>query len=232
MVAVDRGLKNESVVGTERTYVTWYRFTAFVVMYVPFGALITATACSLSLAFVLPDVVRSSSSALEVVLAILIFGFGGGFFLFLAVGFVTWLVASAWHWEAVRADSQGMTFARRPVPGSRRVMVPWRDLEAVVLFPIPTGPPYNGGLGVGLRLLPGSRRPAGFLDPDSWWAWLRQPPLVFPTPRRVGAYRIVRGFDLDVDVLGAVIREYAPHVLCLDQAHPPYERLYTWMVPK
>jgi hypothetical protein len=218
--------------GAGRTYVTRYRFTRFVGTYVAFSALVFVVGAvvfpwNVANVRLVPVPTRS-----EWVLLAVVFGLVELAMVFFAAAMVSWLVASARHWEAIRADPRGVTFARRPILGSRAVVMPWRDLHAVVFFSVPVGRPYYGGLGVGLRLRAGAPRPAGYRDTNSRWTWLRELALFGPPrPAGLGAYRIVRGFDLDADEFVGVVREHAPQVQIVptgDFDGP----MYTVMVPK
>jgi hypothetical protein len=55
----------------------------------------------------------------------------GGFIVGLGL---SWIVAAARHWTALRVDQDGVTLGRRPFPGSRPVTVPWSDIETIVVF--------------------------------------------------------------------------------------------------
>jgi len=229
---VDGAPENGGMVSTERTYVTRYRFTRFVGTFVTFSAAIFVVGAvvfpwSVVSVKLVPVPTRS-----EWVLLAVVFVFVELTMVFFGAAMVSWLVASAQHWEAIRADSRGVSFARRPILGSRTVVMPWRDLDALVFFSVPVGRPYYGGLGVGLRQRRGAPRPAGYRDTNSRWTWLRELPLFGPPrPAGLGAYRIVRGFDLNVDEFVGVVREYAPQVEIVptDDLDGP---MYTVMVPK
>ena len=212
--------------GTDPTYVTRYCLTPSITFLMSYLAVVMS-ACVVIFPYTFVDQLRHSPETADIVLMVVVLGSLEGFCLFMAVGSVAWLVATARHWEALRADRQGMTLARRPMPGSRTVTVPWPDIEAVVVFSIPARKPYYfGGLAVGLRLLSGASRPPGFRDPDSVWAWPRRPPLVIPTPDGVNGFRTVQGYDLDDKALGSVIRAYAPHVQYRGRPRPEIPHLY------
>src|SRR5256714_5751566 len=157
---VDGAPENGGMVSTERTYVTRYRFARFVGTFVTFSAAIFVVGAvvfpwSVVSVKLVPVPTRS-----EWVLLAVVFVFVELTMVFFGAAMVSWLVASARHWEAIRADSRGVSFARRPILGSRTVVMPWRDLDALVFFSVPVGRPYYGGVGGGPAPPPGGPPPA------------------------------------------------------------------------
>jgi hypothetical protein len=139
----------------------------------------------------------------------------GGFSLFILIGAVR-------HRVGLAADENGITLGRPLGPISHHgmwwrtpvVTVPWRDIDAIVLFRLCT--PTDGWTlhlpFVGIRLRPGAGLPPG--EPKGRGLWVRlsvrmgQP----PAPSDVDLYRQVFGYRLDQSRLAAAIAAYAPGV--------------------
>jgi hypothetical protein len=113
---------------------------------------------------------------------------------------LSWLIAAATHRVALRVDANGVTLGRVPFPPSRRVTVPFRDIEAVVLF-------RRHGNGrwltlVGLRLRPGVPRGSTMRR----LLYRVNTGLLHPYP--VDVYRAVYGWTLDETALRAALAGY------------------------
>jgi hypothetical protein len=162
-----------------------------------FVVLASAVFCALSF---LPGI----SLALRVVTLV----FCGGIGLFI-------LVTAVSRGIALRIDQQGVTLGAPPMPWLRRqraVLVPWRDLQQVMLFSqvVPSPPTFRMPY-IGLALRPGAPPPPG--------ARLRGrllrlssslvphiPPEVIPLSRQISGWRLDRARLL------AAVAAYAPDV--------------------
>lgn len=118
-----------------------------------------------------------------------------------------WLLAALTRRVALRVDEAGVTLARHPFPPRRAAKVPWEDLSAIVLLPmtgarIPTR-------AIALRLKPGAARPPGVPRPGSFRARL----VWYPRkPAPADFYLIIRGWELDTEMLITAQRTFQPAV--------------------
>jgi hypothetical protein len=190
-------------------YVVHYTMGCFAVMVLPLAVLVGGSTAVLA-ALLIQEVRRPGQTAGEVaffaVMAVLAAAFG----LFMAILGVNVVVATARHWEALRADVWGVTLGRSLIPGSRPVTVPWSSLQAIVLFPVQT---KGGGLGLGLRLRPGAERPPGMPGPLRGWI-LRTHRMGVPAE----VFRVVNGWQIDPERLAAAARAHGPHVQLIGEA--------------
>jgi hypothetical protein len=133
---------------------------------------------------------------------------------------LSWLIGAWRHPPALRLDEDGVTFGRSiglityhglrwRLP--RVVMVPWIDIDAVVLFRLSNG--RTGGFEViGLRLREEAALPRG--EPAGTGAWqdlnagLGQARL----PREIAMCRQIWGWRLGEKQLRQQIKRFTPHV--------------------
>jgi hypothetical protein len=111
----------------------------------------------------------------------------------------------------LRVDTTGVTLGRPPLPFGHAVHLPWRDIEAFVVFN------QSGSLQgfatitetfVGLRLTPDAVRPPGVparLSVGRLLIRLNTGPLRRP---KIDVYRSMRGTDLDDEQIRILVRRY------------------------
>lgn len=115
-----------------------------------------------------------------------------------------WTMAIAQRRLALGLGDDGITLGRVPFPPTRRVTVPWADLEAIILYERDL--PYVGYQPfLALRLRDGADRPPGVPQPGSIRARLNRRPGEVSRP--------IKGWRLDRYRLVQVVRAYAPQVL-------------------
>jgi hypothetical protein len=179
-----------------------YRFTPYARGAAPFLALIMTGAVTIILV-ALYQVAQQPDATTKDVLFAAAFGtlvlVMGGFIVGMAL---TWIVAAARHWTALRVDQHGVTLGRRPFPGSRPMTVPWSDIEAIVVF-------ANRGLCIGLRLTPSAPRPSPGPPAHTWMGRLYIRFMTTPNVP-VDVYLGVQGWDLDPEQLVAAMDAFAP----------------------
>jgi hypothetical protein len=184
-------------------YVVHYSMGCFTVM-IPLLAVLVGGSTALLAALFIQEVRQPGRTVDEVAFLTVMAALAAAFGLFMAILGVNVVVATARHWEALRADVGGVTLGRSFIPGSRPVTVPWSSLQAIVLFPVQT---RGGGLGFGLRLHPGAERPPGMPGPLRGWI-LRTHRMGVPAD----VFRVVNGWQVDPERVTAVARAYGPHV--------------------
>ena len=188
---------------TAHRYVVHYSMGCFAVMILPLVVLVGGGTALLA-ALLIQEARQPGQTVGEVAFVALMAVLAAAFGLFMAILGVNVVVATARHWEALRADVSGVTLGRSFIPGSRPVTVPWSSLQAIVLFPVQT---KGGGLGFGLRLRSGAERPPGMPGPLRGWI-LRTHRMGVPAD----VFRLVNGWQVDPERLAAVARTYGPNV--------------------
>ena len=140
---------------------------------------------------------------------------GGGFLIAVAIN---WIRAAATGWVALRIDRDGVTLGRHPMPGSRAVAVPWRDIQDVVVFYY-HAPRHSGGPCVGLRLTPTAPRPSGRPPAGTLRGWLYR---IFTTTSSAPAdvHLGIRGWNLNRVAMKAAVRAFAPATRIVDTWRP------------
>jgi hypothetical protein len=185
-------------------YVVTYRFTPFVVFFVPPMMILGA--------FVLVTVVLATRLETErpwqVLAKIgLTVMFAACAMFFLGAGW-SYLHAAVTRRLALRIDSSGVTLGRA-WPPTQAVFVPWPDIEHLVRF----GAVNQSGTAqfVGVRLKPGAARPPGVPAPGSFAAKLRRFNAGF-TPWPADLFRNARPWSLDQESLADAVRLHASHI--------------------
>jgi hypothetical protein len=183
-------------------YEARYRFTPYAKVAAPLLALIMTAAVSVILVAVYQASRESDTTQQDLVLLAvtgIVFLLSGVFVVGLAL---SWVVAAARHWTALRVDQHGVTLGRRPFPGSRPMTVPWSDIEAIVVF-------ASRGLCIGLRLTPSAPRPSPGPPAHTWMGRLYIRFMTNPNVP-VDVYLGVQGWDLDPEQLIAAMDAFAP----------------------
>jgi hypothetical protein len=194
-------------------YEARYRFTPYAKVAAPLAALIMTAAVSVILVAVYQASRESDTTQQDLVLLAvtgIVFLLGGVFVVGLAL---TWVAAAVRRWTALRVDQHGVMLGRRPFPGSRPMMAPWPDIEAIVLFF------YSGkssGLCIGLRLTPTAPRPSPGPPAHTWQGrWYIRFMTAPDAPADV--YLGVQGWDLEYERLVEAMDAFAPrHVELID----------------
>jgi len=130
-----------------------------------------------------------------------------------------WALPALTRQVALRVDRKGVTLGPEPFVPTRRVWVPWHDIEAVVILWRTQGLPLPGlyialpdrRRHVGLRLRPEAVRPKGIPTPGTFRARLHKL-MMFNEDWPAEVVRTVRGWRLDEARLEAAVDAYTHNV--------------------
>jgi hypothetical protein len=186
-------------------YVVTYRFTPFVVLFVPLAMVIGAyflVGGFLTAAYLeteRPWQVLAKIGLIVMFAAFAVFFLGAG---------LSYLHAAVTRRLALRIDSSGVTLGRA-WPPTQAVFVPWPDIEHLVRFSAVN----RSGTAqfVGVRLKQGANRPPGVPAPGSFAAKLRRFNAGF-TPWPADLFRNARPWSLDDASLADAVRLHASHI--------------------
>jgi hypothetical protein len=137
------------------------------------------------------------------------------------------LIAAARHPVALRVDDDGVTLGRSAglfTPygfwwRTRRVTVPWRDIDAIVVFGLAVGSRYDALSCIGLRLRAGAALPPGEPTRTTLWQYLSRALGQERPPEGVGPHRQILGWRLDQERLTKAVNAHAhPGVQVIDRS--------------
>jgi hypothetical protein len=132
--------------------------------------------------------------------------------IFFTVMALSWLIAAIRREVALRIDANGVLLGREPFPPRRPVLVPWRDIEAIVTVRfvrdfdfarVPTAL-------IALRLKEGAVRPPGVPRPG-----LRARMYWYPLKPLADVHLSIRGWHPSFDRIEGARRAFGPRVSIL-----------------
>jgi hypothetical protein len=133
-------------------------------------------------------------------------------------------IVAARHPVALRVDHDGVTLGRPPGLLTQhglwwhtpRVTVPWRDIDAIVVFDLTDSGPSTVSC-IGLRLRAGADLPPGEPTRPSAWQYLNRVLGQSRPPDDVRLFRQIFGWRLDRELLAEAVRAHAhPGVQVVD----------------
>jgi hypothetical protein len=145
-----------AVASTGEAYEARYDRTAGNVFRCVAASVLAAAALAFAPAILLLDDEGEFDHPGEVTFILVLAALAAGFFATAAVG---WTIAVAGRGVALRADADGVTFGRHPMPPKRAIHLPWSDVDAVVVFRFAASHKTPTREWIGVRLRPGAPVP-------------------------------------------------------------------------